>query len=108
MSVSKKAQKVEEGTFFTSTLNVRKVEYDEANSDFECNNKSEGKPVLVDIDKEFIEGGPAPALLPSKSEEDEINNSGETMGGNGSFSVRRSNRTFKPPDRLGSVPYFWK
>ena len=106
MSASKKAQKVEEGTFFTCKLNVRKVEYDEANSDFECNNKSEGKLVHVDIDKEFIEGGQAPALLSSKSEEEEININGETMVGNGIFSVRRSNRTFKPPDRLGSVPYF--
>ena len=57
--------------------------------------------------KKIPEGRPTLALLPNKSEE-ELNNNGETMGGNGNISVRRSNRTFTPPDRLGSVPYFWK
>ena len=28
------------------------------------------------------------------------------MCGDGNFSVRRSNRIFKPPDRLGCVPFF--
>ena len=32
-----------------------------------------------------------------------INNNAETIGGNGNISARRSNRTFKPPDRLDSV-----
>ena len=30
------------------------------------------------------------------------------MGGKGNINVRRSDQTFKPPDRLASVPYFWK
>ena len=87
---------------------VRKVESDEDDSDFECYNKSDGKPVHVDIDKVVTEGGPALALLPNKSEEDERNMNVETIGGNGIISVCRSNGTFKPLDRLGSVPYFWK
>ena len=61
------------------------------------------QPVHVNIDKEVAEGGPALALLPNKSEEEEITNNCGTLGGNGNISVRRSNRTFKPPDRLGGV-----
>ena len=68
--------------------------------------KSNGKPVHSDIDKQVTKGEPALALLPNKSEEEEINNNGETKGGNGNTSVRSSNRAFKPPDRLGSVPFF--
>ena len=84
------------------------VECDEDKSDFECYNRSDGKPVHVDIDKEVPEEWPALALLPNKSEEEEINNNGETIGGDGSISVRRSNRIFKPVDRWVSVPCFWK
>ena len=93
----------EEGTISASKPKVRKVESDDYDSDFECYNKSDGKPVHADINKAVTEGGPALVLLPNKSEE-EIKNNGETMGGNGNFSVRRPNRIFKPPDRLGSVP----
>ena len=46
---------------------------------------------------------PTLALLPNRSEEDEINNNGETLD---NFNLRRSNRIFKPPEQLGSVPYF--
>ena len=106
MSASEKAKKTEEeGTISASKPKVRKVKSDEYDSDFECYSKSDGKSVHVDIDKEVTKGGPALALLSNKSEE-EINNTGETMGGNSNISVRRSNGKFKPPDLLGSVPYF--
>ena len=36
-----------------------KIESDKNDSDFECYNKSDGKPLHVDIDKEGTEGGPA-------------------------------------------------
>ena len=68
--------------------------------------KSDGKPVHVDIDKEVTKGKPALAILSNKSEEEERNTIGETMDGNGNISVCRSNRTFKPSDRLCNVPYF--
>ena len=97
---------MEEGTLLASKSKVPKVDSDEKDSEFDCYNKSDRKPVQVDIDEEVTEGGPALALQPNKSGEEEINNNGETMGGNGNISVRRSNRTFKPTDRLGSVPYF--
>ena len=107
MSALEKAQKVEEGTISASKLKVRMVESDEDDSDLECYNKSDGRLVHVDIDKEVTEREPALALVPNKSEE-ENNNNGETIGGNYNFIVRRSNWTFKPPDRLGSVPFFGK
>ena len=104
MNASEKAKKAEEGTISASKPKVQKMDSDEDESSFECYNKSDGKPLHVDIDKEVTERGPALALLPNNLEE--IYNNGETKGGNGNISVHRSNRTFKPPDRLSSVPYF--
>ena len=49
---------------------------------------------------------PALALLPNRSQEDEINDDGETRDRDGNFNLRRSNRTFKPPERLSSIPFF--
>ena len=86
----------------------REVESVEEDSDFECYNKDDGKPLHVDVDKEVIEGGPTLALLPNRSEGDKINNIGETMGGNGNNSVRRSNRIYKTSKWLGSAPCFLK
>ena len=110
MSAFKKAKKTEEGgTISAFKPKVRKVEFDENHdNDFEYYKKSDGKPVHVDIDKEVIEGRLALKLPPNKSEEEEMNHNGETMGGSGNISVRMSYRTFKPPDRLGGVPFFWK
>ena len=99
-----KTQKVEDGTTSASKPNILKVESKEDYCDSECYNKSDGKPVHVDIDKEVIERGPALALLPNKLEEEELNIKGKTMGGHGIICVRRSNRTLKSPDRLPSVP----
>ena len=100
MSASEKAKKTEEErTISASKPKFRKVE-SEDQSDIECYSKSDGKPVHVDIDKKVTEGGPTVALLPNKSE---INNNGETIGGDGNISVRRSNQLFKPPNRLGSI-----
>ena len=84
---------------------VRKVKSDEEDSDFECYNESNGKPVHIDIDKELAEGNkPILTLLLNKSEEDEVN--GETKDGDGKISLRTSNRIFKSPKRLDCVPYF--
>ena len=44
-------------------------------------------------------------LLPNRSEEDDINKSGETQDAEGNINLRRSNRLLKPQERLGSVPY---
>ena len=108
MSASEKAKRAEEeGTISASKPKVRKKESEEDDNEFECYTKSEGKPVHVDIDKEVTEGREALALLPNKSEEEEIINDRETMGGDGNISVRRSNRIFEPPDRLGSEPYYY-
>ena len=80
MSASEKTKKVlEEGAISASKPEVPKRESDEDDSEFECHNISDGKPVLVDTDKEITVGEPALALLPSKSEEEEeINNNSET------------------------------
>ena len=54
-------------------LKVRKVDLDEEHSNFEWYDRSEGNPVHVERDKEIAEGNkPTLALLPNRSEEDEI------------------------------------
>ena len=107
VSVSKKARKVEERKICEPKPKVQKVESNGKDSDFKCYNKSERKPVHVDIDKEATEEIYATlALLPNRSEKDETTNNGEARGGDSNVSVRRSNRTFTPPERLGNVPYF--
>ena len=85
---------------------VTRVDSDKKNSDFECYDGSEQKSVHVDVDKENT-GGTKPilALLPNRSEEDEINKNGETPRDRDvNFKLRRLNRKIKPPERLGSVP----
>ena len=57
---------------------VRKVESDGEDGHFECYDNSDGKPVHVDLDKELMEGDATLALLPNRSEGDEVNNNGET------------------------------
>ena len=105
MSASEKAKKPEEeGAISASKPKTRKVELDEDDREFECYNKSDGEPVHVDIDKKVTDGGPPLALLLKKLEEEEINYNSETTDGDGNISAHKSNRMFKPPDRLGSVP----
>ena len=53
--VGKKTRKMEEEIIFESKPKVWKVEMDEEDSDFECYDKSDGKPVHADIDKEVTE-----------------------------------------------------
>ena len=61
----------------------------------------------VDVDKEMSESNKTTLpLLLNRSEEEEINNNGETLDEDGNAGLRRSNRIFKPPERLGSVAYF--
>ena len=87
---------MEEGIISEPKPRFRKVESDEEDSDFECNDKSEGKPVHVDIDKETTEGNKSTtALLLNRSEEDKNNINDETRDGDGNISLRRSNRRFK-------------
>ena len=57
MSASEKAKKTKEERTI-SKPKIRKVESDDDDSDFECYNKSDGKPVHVDIDKEVTNEGP--------------------------------------------------
>ena len=98
---------MEERVISESRSKVRKVASDDDDSDFERYNRSEDKPVHVDVDKELVESNkPTLALVPKKSEENEINNKGETQDRDGNTILRGSNRIFEPPERLGSVPYF--
>ena len=107
---SEKARELEVGIILEWKIKVREVEWDEEDCDFEYYDKSDGKPVHVDVDKEDAESSQKDstlALFPNRSKEKEINNNGETAGGNGFISLSRSNWTFKPPERLGSVSCFW-
>ena len=99
---------LEDGVISKSQPKVRQVELGEEGSDFECYDKSEGKQVHVDIDKETTEENKSTLAPPlsKRSEEDEIKNNDETRDGDAIINLRRSNRIFKPPERLGSVPYF--
>ena len=94
-----------EETISESKSNVRKVESDEEETDFECYDNSHGKPVQVNLDIKQAVNKPSLALLPNKSDWDEINNNIETADVDDNFGLQRSNRIFKPPKRLGSVPY---
>ena len=106
MSTSETARKIEEGLFCESKLKPREVDLDEEDSDFECYDKSDDKPVHVDVDKEVNERDPTNTLVPNGSEEDEMDKNVETRCGIGNISVRRSNEKFKPPERLGNLTYF--
>ena len=61
---------MDEGIFSDSKLEVRKVESDEEESDFECYDTSDGKPVHVDVQEEVAVKKPILALLPNRSDED--------------------------------------
>ena len=96
-----------EGVISESKPKVRKVESDNENSDFKCYDMSYGKPVYVDIGRKLTEGNnPTLALPPNRSEEDKNNNNGDTRDGDGNISLRKSERIFKPPEQLGTVPFF--
>ena len=98
---------MEEGIISESRPKVRKVASDDNGIDFECYDRSEGKTVHVDVDKEIDESNnPTLALLPNTSEEDKINNNGEEQDRDGNTNLRRPNRLFKPLERLGSVAHF--
>ena len=70
VSVSEKAQLMEEGIISESNSKVRKVESSEKQNDFECYDKSDGKTVHVNIDKELAVHKPTLVLLPNRSEEE--------------------------------------
>ena len=81
VSASEEARKPEEGFLSKSKPKVPKVESDEEDSNFECYDKSECKPVHVDVDKEIARSShkdPTLALILNSSEEGELNNNGET------------------------------
>ena len=96
---------MEEGLISKSKPKVLEVESNEQNSDFEWDDKSDGKPVHVDTDEKVTKGHqPKLALLPNRSEKDEMTNNSETGYGDGKFSLGRSNGIILPPVRLASVP----
>ena len=108
VSASEKARKQQKGIIAESKPINRKVESDDEDSDFECYDKS----VNVNVDKEVTGSSgkePTLVLLPNKSEE-KVNKNVETRVGNdsrdGNTSLQRFYRSFKPPERLGSIPYF--
>ena len=72
---------MEEAIIFELKWRSQKVESDEQDSDFECYDKSNGKPVHVDVHKEIAGRGPTFALLPNRLWEEERNNIGETRVG---------------------------
>ena len=107
VSASERTRLMEEGIISESKPKVRKVNSDEEDNDFECYDTSEGRPLHVDFDKDILEGNkPTLVLLPNRSEEDEINNNGKRSVRDGKINLRRLNRIFRSPERLGSVPYF--
>ena len=96
---------MEEGIISESRPKVRKVASGDEDNDLECYDRSEGQPVHVDVDTEMAESNkPILALLPIRTKEDEININDGTRDRDGNINLRRSNRIFKPPKRLGSVP----
>ena len=105
MNASARVQKAQDGRIFASKPKTRKVKSNEDGRDFECYENSNQQPVQVEIDHEFTEGGPRLALLPNKSRKGVKNYNGETMGGNANKNLCRSNRRYKPPDRLGSAQF---
>ena len=56
VSASKVARLMKEGIISESKPKVRKVDVQEEGSDFECYDRSDGKPVHVHIDKERTKG----------------------------------------------------
>ena len=87
---------MEEGIVSESKPKVRKAESDEEYGEFDCYDKSERKPVHIDIDidKETTEGNKSTlALPPNRLEEDEINNNGETRDGDGNIYRTHSKRS---------------
>ena len=109
VSASEKTGLIEEGIISKSKPKVRKVDLEEEDSHSNCYDRPKEKPVHIDIDidKEIAAGNKLTlALLLNRSEENEINNSGETRGRDGNVNLRRSNRIFKPSERSGTVPYF--
>ena len=96
-----------------SRSKVREVESENKDSYFECYDNSDGKPVLIYVDKEITGDSQKKttlALLPTRSEEEEINNTTKTGfrndNGNVNTSVQRSNQKFKPPEWLGTIQNF--
>ena len=108
VSASERTRLMEEGIFSKSRPKVRKIASDDEDGDFKFYDRSEAKqPAHVEIEKEVAESNkPTLALLPNRSEEDEINNNGEARDRVGKINLRSSNRICKPPERLDSVPYF--
>ena len=81
VSASEGAQLMEEGIISEPKSKIRKVESDKQESDFDCYDKSDGKSVHVNIDKELAIDKPTLALLPNRPGDGEINNNGVTGDG---------------------------
>ena len=93
VSASERTRLLEEGIISESKPKVRKMDLDEVESNFECYDRSEGKPAHVDIDKEIAEWNkPTLSLQPNRSVEDERNNNVERRDREGNINLRSSNR----------------
>ena len=69
---------MEEGIISEARPKVGKVAPDDKDSDSGGYNRSDGKPVYVDVDKVMAERNELTlGLLPNRSEDDEINNNNE-------------------------------
>ena len=111
MSTSEKARKQDEGIISESKPKVQKVESDDEYSDFDCCDKSDGKPVHAYVIKEVTgSSGKEPTVAPSSKISEEVNNNSETGVGidnwDGNTRVRRSGGKLKLPERLVSIPCF--
>ena len=86
VSASEKTQKLEESINFESESKVWKAESEEKDSDFECLIRptvSRCRQTFTEKLLEVAKKEPTLELLPNRSEEEEINNNGETVVGNG-------------------------
>ena len=68
---------MKKGIFSESDPKVPKVTLNDNDSHFECYDRSDGRMLHVDVDNEMARSSkPTLALLPNRSEEDEMNNNG--------------------------------
>ena len=91
-SASARERKQKEGIIPKFNPKVRKVESEDEDSNFECYNKSNGKPLHVDVDKQTSgsdERNSTLVVLLNRREENKINNNGEI--GVGSKNLEEKN-----------------
>ena len=83
-SASEEGKKQDKGTFYESKLKAQKVESTEEVCGLDCYDKSSGKLVLMDVDREVTRSSGKDSLLaflPNRSEKEEINKNVEAGRG---------------------------